>query len=65
MTVRADLIRDKRRTFAAPGSSHDRMVGLLNKVLPAGVGIDAPGVGAVGQLWSGEHGPEKGRGAGR
>lgn len=41
MTARADLIRDKRRTFAAPGSSHDRMVQFLNKVLPAGVGMIA------------------------
>jgi lipopolysaccharide export system protein LptC len=41
MTARADLIRDKRRTFAAPGSSHDRLVRFLNKILPAGVGMIA------------------------
>ena len=41
MTARADLIRDKRRAFATPGSSHDRLVRLLNRVLPAGVGMIA------------------------
>lgn len=41
MTAQADLIRDKRRAFAAPGSSHDRLVQLLNRVLPAGVGMIA------------------------
>ncbi|MFT4027677.1 MAG: LPS export ABC transporter periplasmic protein LptC [Novosphingobium sp.] len=38
MTAKADLIRDQRRAFAAPGSSHDRLVRLLVRVLPAGVG---------------------------
>jgi lipopolysaccharide export system protein LptC len=41
MTAQADLIRDKRRAFAAPGSSHDRLVRLLVRVLPAGVGAVA------------------------
>lgn len=41
MTIQADLIRDKRRAFAAPGSSHDRLVRLLVRVLPAGVGAVA------------------------
>jgi lipopolysaccharide export system protein LptC len=41
MTIQADLIRDKRRAFAAPGSSHDRLVRLLVRVLPAGVGMIA------------------------
>ena len=41
MTVKADLIRDKRRAFAAPGSSHDKLVRLLVRVLPAGVGMIA------------------------
>lgn len=38
MTQAADIIRDKRRHFALPGGRHDRMVRLLAKVLPAGVG---------------------------
>lgn len=41
MTAQADLIRDKRRAFAAPGSSHDRLVRFLVRVLPAGVGAIA------------------------
>lgn len=41
MTIEADLIRDKRRAFAAPGSSHDKLVRLLVRVLPAGVGMMA------------------------
>jgi lipopolysaccharide export system protein LptC len=41
MTAGADLIRDKRRAFAAPGSSHDRLMRFLVKVLPAGVGMVA------------------------
>jgi len=39
MTARADLLRDERRVYAAPGSSHDRLVHLLNGVLPMGVGV--------------------------
>jgi lipopolysaccharide export system protein LptC len=41
MTARADLIRDKRRAFAAPGGSHDRLIRFLVRVLPAGVGAVA------------------------
>ena len=41
MTAQADLIRNKRRAFAAPGSSHDRLIRLLVRVLPAGVGAVA------------------------
>lgn len=41
MTAQADIIRDKRRAFAAPGSPHDRLVRLLVRVLPAGVGMVA------------------------
>jgi lipopolysaccharide export system protein LptC len=41
VTTKADIIRDKRRAFAAPGSSHDRLVRLLVRVLPAGVGMVA------------------------
>ncbi len=41
MTREADLIRHKRRHFAAPGGFHDRLVGLLGKALPAGIGVVA------------------------
>lgn len=41
MTAKADLIRRKRRAFAAPGSSHDRLIRFLVRVLPAGVGAVA------------------------
>ncbi|MEO6092762.1 MAG: LPS export ABC transporter periplasmic protein LptC [Novosphingobium sp.] len=43
MTLQADLIRDQRRRFAAPGGSHDRLVGFLAKALPVTIG----GVAAV------------------
>ena len=38
MTEQADQIRDRRRQFALPGGSHDRLVGFLAKALPAGIG---------------------------
>jgi lipopolysaccharide export system protein LptC len=38
MTAQADLIRDRRRHFAAPGGSHDRLVHFLARALPAGIG---------------------------
>lgn len=38
MTEQADQIRDRRRLFALPGGSHDRLVGFLAKALPAGIG---------------------------
>lgn len=41
MTVEADLIRDRRRAFAAPGGSHDRLIGFLAKALPAAIGLVA------------------------
>jgi lipopolysaccharide export system protein LptC len=41
MTAQADAIRNRRRQFAAPGGSHDRLVGLLKKALPAGIGAVA------------------------
>lgn len=41
MTTQADIIRDKRRAFAAPGGAHDKLVKLLVRVLPAGVGAVA------------------------
>ena len=39
MTAQADLIRDKRRHFAAPGGFHDRLVRFLGKALPAAIGV--------------------------
>lgn len=39
MTQQGDLLRDRRRAFAAPGGTHDRVVRLLGGVLPAGVGV--------------------------
>jgi len=41
MTAQADLIRDKRRTFATPGGFHDRLIGFLARALPAAIGIIA------------------------
>lgn len=41
MTHEADVIRDRRRAFAAPGGSHDRFVRFLAKWLPAGIGVVA------------------------
>lgn len=41
MTAQADIIRDKRRHFATPGGSHDRLVRFLARALPAGIGVIA------------------------
>lgn len=41
MTLQADILRDRRRRFAAPGGAHDRLIGLLAKLLPAGIGVVA------------------------
>lgn len=41
MTQAADLIRNRRRAFALPGGSHDRLVRLLATLLPAGIGVVA------------------------
>jgi lipopolysaccharide export system protein LptC len=41
MTHAADVVRDRRRAFAAPGGSHDRMVRFLARWLPAGIGVVA------------------------
>ena len=38
MTDQADIIRNRRRLFAMPGGSHDRVVRFLNQALPAGIG---------------------------
>lgn len=39
MSVEATQIRDRRRHFAAPGGSHDRLIGFLAKALPAAIGV--------------------------
>lgn len=39
MSVEAIQIRNRRRHFAAPGGSHDRLVAFLAKVLPAAIGL--------------------------
>jgi lipopolysaccharide export system protein LptC len=41
MSVEAVEIRNRRRHFAAPGGSHDRLIGFLAKALPAGIGLVA------------------------
>ena len=41
MAAEADLLRNRRRTFAAPGGSHDRLIAFLAKALPAAIGIVA------------------------
>ncbi len=41
MTQAADLIRNQRRRFAMPGGSHDRLIRMLARVLPAGIGLIA------------------------
>lgn len=40
-TSEARLLRSRRQTLAAPGGSHDRMVRVLARVLPMGVGVIA------------------------
>src|SRR6476469_5538581 len=40
-TQEAKALRSKRQRFAAPGGSHDKLVSLLAKVLPMGVGVIA------------------------
>ena len=40
-TQEAKALRSKRQHFAAPGGSHDRIVSLLAKLLPMGVGVIA------------------------
>lgn len=41
MTQAADIIRDRRRAWATPGGTHDRMVRLLASWMPAGIGVVA------------------------
>lgn len=38
-TSEAKELRGKRQDFAAPGGSHDKLVGFLARVLPMGVGV--------------------------
>jgi lipopolysaccharide export system protein LptC len=39
MSAEASQVRNRRRQFAAPGGSHDRMVGFLAKALPTAIGV--------------------------
>lgn len=41
MSVKAVQIRNRRRHFAAPGGSHDRLIAFLAKAMPAGIGLVA------------------------
>ncbi|MEJ2409052.1 MAG: LPS export ABC transporter periplasmic protein LptC [Novosphingobium sp.] len=41
MSMEAIQIRNRRRHFAAPGGSHDRLVAFLAKALPAAIGLVA------------------------
>jgi lipopolysaccharide export system protein LptC len=52
MTEAADIIRDKRRHWAAPGGSHDRKVRILAVWLPGLVGVVAAAM-IIGPLFSG------------
>lgn len=40
-TSEAQALRSRRQTFAAPGGSHDRLVRILARALPMGVGVMA------------------------
>lgn len=40
-TSEAKALRSRRQHFAAPGGSHDRLVGFLARALPMGVGVVA------------------------
>lgn len=40
-TSEAQALRSRRQHFAAPGGSHDRLVGFLARALPMGVGVIA------------------------
>ena len=51
MSQQADLIRDKRQHWAAPGGSHDRKVKFLAVVLPGLVGMVAAAM-VVGPLFT-------------
>ena len=51
MTEAADIIRDKRRLWAAPGGSHDRKVRILARWLPGLVGVVAAAM-IVGPLFT-------------
>lgn len=39
MTEQADIVRSRRRRFAAPGGSHDKLVRTLAIALPVGIGM--------------------------
>ena len=40
-TQEAKALRSKRQHFAAPGGSHDKLIGFLARALPMGVGVVA------------------------
>ena len=40
-TIEASALRSRRREFAAPGGSHDRLIGFLARFLPMAVGVVA------------------------
>ncbi len=41
MTIQAEELRNSRHAFAVPGGAHDRLIGRLAKLLPAGIGVIA------------------------
>jgi len=41
MSANADIVRDRRRAFAAPGGFHDRLIAFLARALPAAIGVIA------------------------
>lgn len=41
MIAQAEQLRNRRQQFAAPGGAHDRLIGRLNKYLPAAIGVIA------------------------
>lgn len=51
MSQQADIIRDKRQHWAAPGGSHDRKVRFLAVVLPGLVGVVAAAM-VIGPLFA-------------
>lgn len=39
MSLEATQIRNRRKHFAAPGGSHDRLIAILSRALPAAIGV--------------------------
>ncbi|WEK45328.1 MAG: LPS export ABC transporter periplasmic protein LptC [Candidatus Andeanibacterium colombiense] len=40
-TASAEILRDRRQHFAAPGGAHDKLIRRLSTLLPAGIGVIA------------------------